>query len=86
MKNFEANGAIPMTRRSLLCGALATPALTVSSAALGQQMQTHLPPPFNSSKVQTFNVTGLFGPQINSTRSGSKVKLTGPILPVRMAR
>ena len=23
--------------------------------------------PFNSSKVQTFNVTGLFGPQINCT-------------------
>jgi arylformamidase len=44
MKNFEANGALPMTRRSLLRGALATAALTISSAALGQQMQTHLPP------------------------------------------
>lgn len=44
MKNFEANDAIRMTRRSLLGGALATAALTVSSAALGQQMQTHLPP------------------------------------------
>jgi arylformamidase len=44
MKNFEANDAIRITRRSLLAGALATAALTVSSAALGQQMQTHLPP------------------------------------------
>ena len=44
MKNFEANDAIRITRRSLLSGALATAALTVSSAALGQQMQTHLPP------------------------------------------
>ena len=43
MKNFEANDAIRITRRSLLAGALATAALTVSSAALGQQMQTHLP-------------------------------------------
>ena len=44
MKNFEAYDAIRITRRSLLAGALATAALTVSSAALGQQMQTHLPP------------------------------------------
>ena len=44
MKNFEANDAIRITRRSLLSGALATAALTFSSAALGQQMQTHLPP------------------------------------------
>ena len=44
MKNFEAHDAIRITRRSLLTGALATAALTVSSAALGQQMQTHLPP------------------------------------------
>jgi arylformamidase len=44
MKNFEANDAIRMTRRSLLSGALATAALTFCSAALGQQMQTHLPP------------------------------------------
>jgi hypothetical protein len=44
MKNFEANGAIPLTRRSLLRGAPATAALTISSAALGQQMQTYLPP------------------------------------------
>jgi arylformamidase len=44
MKNFEANDPIRITRRSLLAGALTTAALTVSSAALGQQMQTHLPP------------------------------------------
>ena len=33
MKNFEANDAIRITRRSLLAGALATAALTVSSAS-----------------------------------------------------
>jgi arylformamidase len=44
MKNLEANDAILITRRSLLSGALATAALAVSGAALGQQMQTYLPP------------------------------------------
>ena len=44
MKNLEANDETRITRRSLLSGALATAALAVSSAALGQQMQTHLPP------------------------------------------
>ena len=44
MKNLEANDAVRITRRSLLSGALATTALAISSAALGQQMQTHLPP------------------------------------------
>jgi hypothetical protein len=41
---------------------------------------------FNSSKVQRFNVTGLFGTQINCTRFGGKVKLTGPILPTQVRR
>ena len=44
MKNLEAKDAIRITRRSLLSGALAMASLAVSGAALGQQMQTYLPP------------------------------------------
>ena len=44
MKRLEAIHETRMTRRSLLSGALATAALAFSSSALGQQMQTHLPP------------------------------------------
>ena len=44
MKNLEAFHETRISRRSLLSGALATAAVAVSSAALGQQMQTHLPP------------------------------------------
>lgn len=43
MKNL-ATDETRITRRSLLSGALATAALAVSSAALGQQMQNYLPP------------------------------------------
>jgi arylformamidase len=43
MKNL-ATDETRITRRSLLSGALATAALAVSSAALGQQMQKYLPP------------------------------------------
>jgi arylformamidase len=44
MKRLEAIHETRMTRRSLLSGALATAALAFSSSALGQQMQTYLPP------------------------------------------
>jgi arylformamidase len=44
MNRLEAIHEIRMTRRSLLSGALATATLAFSSSALGQQMQTYLPP------------------------------------------
>ena len=44
MSDIQARGAIRMTRRSLLRGALVTAAVTAARPVLAQQMQTHLPP------------------------------------------
>jgi arylformamidase len=44
MKKLEASEHIRISRRAVLSGAFTTAALAVSSAALGQQMQTHVPP------------------------------------------
>jgi arylformamidase len=44
MSDIQASGAIRMTRRSLLRGALVTAAVAAASPVLAQQMQTHLPP------------------------------------------
>ena len=44
MSDIQARGAIRMTRRSPLRGALVTAAVTAARPVLAQQMQTHLPP------------------------------------------
>ena len=44
MSDIQARGAIRMTRRSLLRGALVTAAVAAARPVLAQQMQTHLPP------------------------------------------
>ena len=44
MSDIQASGAIRMTRRSLLRGALVTAAVAAARPVLAQQMQTHLPP------------------------------------------
>jgi hypothetical protein len=44
MGKSEASDDTRMTRRSVLCGAMATAAVAVARPVLAQQMQTHLPP------------------------------------------
>ena len=44
MAKIQASGEMRITRRSVLCGALVTAAVTAARTVLAQQMQTHLPP------------------------------------------
>src|SRR5678815_966488 len=44
MGKSEASDDTRMTRRSVLCGAMATAAVAAARPVLAQQMQTHLPP------------------------------------------